>query len=160
MKKILVIDDDEDILSLVSHEICREDQLKDEIVFADRQRIEQVLINLLSNAIKYSPNEKRVVVRSEKKDDKLIIKVVDSGIGIPPDEWENIFGRFYRTPQSSDLVSGFGLGLYISRDIVRRHGGDMWLEHANKGSVFCFSVPLNKTVLKNQPAGEILHHGS
>ena len=113
-----------------------------EIVLADRQRIEQVLVNLLSNAIKYSPGENRIVVSCRKAGTELIVKVKDFGIGIPEEEQENIFKRFYRTKDMSVHISGFGLGLYICRDIITRHHGKIWVEKENKGSSFYFSLPL------------------
>ena len=125
-----------------NHEITRTDHLHDIIILADRQRIEQVLVNLLSNAIKYSPGEKKVIVDSKISDKKLIVKVRDFGIGIPKEEQSNIFERFYRTKSISIHISGFGLGLYICRDIIKRHSGEIWVEARDKGSAFYFSLPL------------------
>jgi signal transduction histidine kinase len=126
----------------VTHEISRDGKFGNEIISADRQRIEQILINLLSNAIKYSPGEKQVIVYSKKTDKELLIKVRDFGIGIPKDEEENIFERFYRTKDTSIHISGFGLGLYICRDIITRHNGKIWVEAEKKGTSFYFSLPL------------------
>jgi signal transduction histidine kinase len=128
-----------------THQIIRENKAKNEIVIADRQRIEQVLVNLLSNAIKYSPGEKEVFVESKKSGDELIIKVSDSGIGVPKEEQTDIFERFYRTKGISTHISGFGLGLYICKDIIKRHQGKIWVESQAKGSAFYFSLPLKKS---------------
>lgn len=133
-----------------THRIIRQDQLTDEIISADRQRIEQVLINLLSNAIKYSPGENKVIVYSQKTNEELIIKVRDFGIGIPKQEQPNIFERFYRTRDTSIHISGFGLGLYIAKDIIKRHGGRIWVESQDKGSAFYFSLPLRTTADTSQ----------
>ncbi|MEI9943648.1 MAG: ATP-binding protein [Chitinophagaceae bacterium] len=133
-----------------SHSIVREDHLSNEIVSADRQRIEQVLTNLLSNAIKYSPGEKKVIVNSQKTDSELIIKIRDFGIGIPKEEHSNIFERFYRTKDISQTITGFGLGLYICRDIVKRHNGKIWVETEEKGSAFYFSLPLKNHKLNGE----------
>ena len=122
--------------------IILEDKLKNEIVYGDRQRIEQVLLNLLSNAIKYSPGENMVIIDSEKTDKELLIKIRDFGIGITKEEQTNIFERFYRSKNTSVHISGFGLGLYICRDIITRHYGKIWVETADRGSVFIFSLPL------------------
>jgi len=111
-------------------------------VMADKQRIEQVLFNLLSNAVKYSPGEKKVIVASTKTDGELVIKVRDFGVGVLKEEQLNIFERFYRSKNTSIHISGFGLGLYICMDIIKRHGGKMWVETENKGSSFYFSLPL------------------
>ena len=126
----------------VTHRIVRTGISDDKMILADRQRIEQVLVNLLSNAIKYSPGEKKVIVDSILSDDELIIKIRDFGIGIPVEEQLNIFERFYRTKSISVHISGFGLGLYICRDIIQRHHGRIWVEAEEKGSAFYFSLPL------------------
>lgn len=129
-----------------THLIVREDYLDGELITADRQRIEQVLTNLLSNAIKYSPGEDKVIVESKTNGQELVIKVRDYGIGIPRQEQANIFERFYRTRDTSIHISGFGLGLYIAKDIIKRHAGKIWVESQDKGSAFYFSLPL-----KNMP---------
>ncbi len=125
-----------------THLIERQDQFNGEIIVADRQRIEQVLTNLLSNAIKYSPGEEKVIVHSSTNGAELVIKVTDFGIGIPQEEQANIFERFYRTRDTSIHISGFGLGLYIAKDIISRHNGKIWVESQEKGSAFYFSLPL------------------
>ena len=125
-----------------THQIIRKDRLNNEMIFADRQRIEQVLVNLLSNAIKYSPGESEVFVNAKKENNQLIIKVRDFGIGIPQEEQSNIFERFYRMKDLAIHISGFGLGLYICRDIINRHHGKIWVETEEKGSAFYFSLPL------------------
>jgi len=111
-------------------------------VMADKQRIEQVLFNLFSNAVKYSPGEKKVIVASTKTDGELVIKIRDFGIGVLKEEQLNIFERFYRSKDTSVHISGFGLGLYICMDIIKRHGGKIWVETEKKGSSFYFSLPL------------------
>ncbi len=136
---------DETIASMqmisATHTIVRKDEIKDELIYGDKKRIEQVLTNLLSNAIKYSPGEKEVIVQLEKKDNELVVSIIDFGIGIPEEEHLLIFDRFYRTKGSSVHISGFGLGLYICRDIVRRHGGKIWIKSMPKGTIFNFSLP-------------------
>jgi len=112
------------------------------IVVADRQRIEQVLINLLSNAIKYSAGAKTVMVYSKKNEKDLIIQIRDFGIGVSKSEQSNIFERFYRSKSNSVHVAGFGLGLYICREIIEGHGGKMWVDTEKKGSSFYFSLPI------------------
>ena len=127
-----------------NYEITRTGHFNGEIILADKHRIEQVLTNLLSNAIKYSPGEKRVIVDSQKKDGELIIRVRDYGMGVAKEEQSNIFERFYRSKDMSDTIVGFGLGLYICRDIIVRHDGKIWVEREEKGSSFYFSLPLKK----------------
>jgi len=130
--------------------IILEDKLQNEIVYGDRQRIEQVLLNLLSNAIKYSPGENKVIIDSEKTDKELLIKIRDFGIGITKEEQTNIFERFYRSKNTSVHISGFGLGLYICRDIITRHYGKIWVETADRGSIFIFSLPLKHSLETQQ----------
>jgi signal transduction histidine kinase len=140
-----------------THEIIWENSFNNESISADRQRIEQVLTNLLSNAIKYSPGERKVIVYSKRTESELIIKVRDFGIGVPEEERSNIFERFYRTKDLSMTITGFGLGLYICRDIVTRHNGKIWMEPEEKGSAFYFSLPLKRTatILQYETTGEL-----
>jgi signal transduction histidine kinase len=125
----------------MNHTIVRKDDIEEEIVYGDRKRIEQVLINLLSNAVKYSPGEKEVFVNMKKNEKEVTVQIRDFGIGIPEEEHSLIFDRFYRTKGSSVHISGFGLGLYICRDIITRHKGKIWIESMKKGTVFNFSLP-------------------
>jgi two-component system CheB/CheR fusion protein len=110
-------------------------------VEADKNRLGQVIINLVSNAIKYSPAANRVIIRSEIVDHKVKLCVEDFGIGIPLPEQEKLFNRFTRIGENT--YPGLGLGLYISKEIVRRHSGTINVKSAEgKGSVFCFSIPV------------------
>ena len=138
-----LIDDAISSLQMITptHEIMREDRIN-QTVFADRQRIEQVLVNLLSNAIKYSPGENKVLVGCKKSESEITIMVRDYGIGIPKEEQSYIFNRFYRTKEMSVHISGFGLGLYICKDIISRHKGKIWVQSEVIGSSFYFTLPL------------------
>jgi signal transduction histidine kinase len=127
----------------LTHEIIKEEnRFKDVVVPGDRQKIEQVLLNLLSNAVKYSPADNKVMVSVDKNDSELIVKVRDFGMGIPEEEINAVFERFYRTKNSSVHIAGLGLGLYICRDILQRHKGRIWVEREAKGSSFYFALPL------------------
>lgn len=112
-------------------------------IFADYERISQVLINLISNAIKYSPEAKKIIVSSSQDRDNVIISVQDFGLGIPQEEHGKIFDRFFRVKGKNEKsISGLGLGLYISYEIITQHKGKIWLESAEgKGSTFFFSLP-------------------
>jgi signal transduction histidine kinase len=110
---------------------------------ADRDHLEQVLDNLMSNAIKFSPEGGTIRVFLRNTPEDVTLSVQDPGMGIPPSQLDAIFGLFY---QAEDPVSrragGLGLGLYISKEIVTRHGGRIWAESApNKGSTFSISLP-------------------
>ena len=120
-----------------------------ESIFGDRFRISQVINNLLNNAIKYSPPGEPIIIRISKNrnGDQAIVSVKDSGIGIPKDEQKNLFKRFWRASTAKKRnISGIGLGLHISNQIIKSHNGKLWLiSDTNKGSTFTFSVPLIPT---------------
>lgn len=128
-----------------SHQIIQEGEIKKKI-YADENRIEQVLTNLITNAIKYSPNAEKIVIRVTDNKTNVIVHVRDFGLGIVADEQKKIFEKFYRSTQDrSNNISGFGLGLYISMEIIKQHGGKIWVESVKgKGSTFSFSLPLSK----------------
>jgi len=112
-------------------------------IHADSQRIEQVVINLLTNAIKYSPGNNRVEVTLSRNEKEVIVGVKDFGLGIPADKLTSIFSRFYRVDDATPNISGLGIGLYLSNEIILRHNGKLWVEsEIGKGSSFWFSLPL------------------
>lgn len=114
------------------------------MVFADAQRTEQVLNNLLSNAIKYSPGADRIEVLLEVRDNFAVVGVKDFGMGIPAEKINNLFSRFYRIDEHTPNISGLGIGLYLSKEIISRHHGQIWVEsEIGKGSIFWFSLPIN-----------------
>ncbi|MBX6772036.1 MAG: GAF domain-containing protein [Chloroflexi bacterium] len=116
---------------------------------ADRRRIEEVVTNLLDNAIKYSPPGGTVRIRLTREtgadgEEYALLAVSDDGPGIPEQDRERIFERFYQAPARLHRGhAGLGLGLYISRELVRRHGGDVWVEsQEGQGSTFYVRLPL------------------
>lgn len=110
---------------------------------ADRSRIGQVITNLLGNGIKYSPGADEVYISVRRDGPVAIVAVEDKGIGISQSEADKIFSRFYRVQSVKESFQGLGLGLYISSQIISRHGGNMGVKsEVNKGSVFWFSLPL------------------
>ncbi|SKB51723.1 ATP-binding protein [Daejeonella lutea] len=131
-------------MNIVNHTILREGTKCDKIIHGDRDRLEQVLINLLSNAAKYSPNGTSIAVKTVTSDNDITVSVTDSGIGIAGSEHKKIFGRFYRAKDSNSVISGFGLGLYICSQIIKRHKGKIGVDsQEGKGSTFYFTLPLN-----------------
>lgn len=113
------------------------------VVIGDRDRLEQVLGNLIENAVKYSPDDAEVIVRAERVNGETVTSVTDRGIGIPPDELSAVFERFHRGKDvSTNHYGGLGLGLYIARQIVERHGGRIWVESDDaRGTTFAFRLP-------------------
>ncbi len=112
-------------------------------ITGDRERLWQALIILLNNAIKYSPEADTVVVRLSRMGDVLTVAVQDFGIGIGNEHQGKLFERFYRVLSKQDKTyPGMGIGLYIAHEIIRHHGGKMWVESAEgNGSTFFFSLP-------------------
>ena len=110
----------------------------------DADRLGQVVTNLLTNAIKYSPHEDRVIVRMADMTTHVVVEVEDFGIGMDGDHLPRIFERFYRVSSPDEKTfPGLGIGLYISSEIVRRHGGEMSVRSTKgAGSVFRFTVPV------------------
>jgi PAS domain S-box len=121
-------------------------QQQDVVLDADRERIGQVLINLMTNAIKYSPESTKIKIESSVKDDLLFVAVEDYGIGINKNEQEKIFERFYRVEGKNEKTfPGFGIGLFISMEIIHRHNGNIGVRSdPGKGSVFSFSIPVSQ----------------
>ncbi|MGL5065087.1 MAG: PAS domain S-box protein [Microcoleus sp.] len=112
-------------------------------VWANPDRIVQMLVNLLSNAVKFSPPGSTVTVKVQDLGDRVLFEVKDRGRGIPADKLETIFGRFQQVDASdSRQKGGTGLGLAICRSIVQQHGGRIWAESTvGEGSSFYFTVP-------------------
>lgn len=112
------------------------------LILGDADRLDEVLQNLLSNAIRYSPAGGSITISLTQDDGQAHITVCDQGVGIAPDDLPRIFERAYRG-QGAHLKGGRGLGLYISREIVRLHSGRIWAENqADGGSCFHVVLPL------------------
>ena len=112
-------------------------------VIADEHRIDQVLVNLVNNAVKYAPNSFEIYLIVENLGDMAKVSVRDFGPGISPEKIPLLFNRYYRADDSGFQVSGLGLGLYISADIIERHGGKIGVDsEKGKGSTFWFTLPL------------------
>lgn len=112
----------------------------------DRMRLEQVFTNLVENAIKFTPAGGKIVVSGERRGDRVLLTVADTGIGIPPEEQEKVFDRFYQVDGSERRAyRGAGLGLSICRHIIERHNGRIWVESegiSGRGSRFHVELPV------------------
>ncbi|MHA4812057.1 PAS domain-containing sensor histidine kinase [Flavitalea flava] len=126
-----------------SHSISFE--IKETIsVVADKDKIEHVVSNFLTNAIKYSPNGTAIGVKALVEGNLVCVSVKDEGIGIEDHDKEKLFERFYRVKRNdTQRVSGFGIGLYLSAEIIHRHKGKIWVQSENgRGSTFYFTLPV------------------
>jgi PAS domain S-box-containing protein len=115
-------------------------------VYGDEDRLSQIVTNLISNAIKYSPNADKVLITLSEKGDSVVLAVQDFGIGIAKHHVDKIFERFYRVHGATGKTfPGLGIGLYICKEIVKRHKGKLWVEsETGKGSTFYFSLPVGR----------------
>jgi K+-sensing histidine kinase KdpD len=136
-----------DTISMVTvsgrHRVNYEVDPRVAFVRGDQTKLRQVLQNLLSNAVKYSPAGGNVTIRAAHHSaEQLVIAVTDEGIGIPADQMGKLFQKFSRvdTPQAKE-IKGSGLGLWICKEIVKAHGGQIWVEsQVGKGSTFAFTL--------------------
>jgi signal transduction histidine kinase len=112
------------------------------LIWADPERVEQVLVNLLTNAVKYTPPDSTITIQCRQLGDppSVVVHVSDEGIGIAPEHLPRIFDRFYLTEMSK---KGVGLGLFICRELVRAMGGEIWVvSELGRGSMFSFTLPV------------------
>jgi signal transduction histidine kinase len=112
-------------------------------ILSDANQLPRVFDNLLSNAIKFSPGGGTITVRIHERDDQVNVYISDTGIGIPADELDRLFARFYRGGRPDEKhVTGTGLGLSIVKAIVEAHGGQVAVQsRQGYGSTFSFSLP-------------------
>ncbi|HZX64689.1 MAG TPA: hybrid sensor histidine kinase/response regulator, partial [Myxococcales bacterium] len=129
------------------HEIVLRRPARGVQAMGDRERLEQVVVNLVQNAIKYSPQGGRVEVSVERNGSQARVTVTDEGIGIPTDEQGHIFERFFRAQNAATRnYGGLGIGLYVSNEIVERHGGAFEVvSDPGKGTTFAFTIPLDES---------------
>lgn len=116
--------------------------VKDAEVEADSERIQRVIVNFVNNAVKYAPASKEIIIRVDREQEQIKVSVTDKGPGIPKDKKEHLFERYYRANENGGQHSGLGLGLYISAEIIKKHGGRIGVDsEAGKGSAFWFLLP-------------------
>ncbi|WP_442597205.1 cell wall metabolism sensor histidine kinase WalK [Neobacillus sp. D3-1R] len=113
----------------------------------DEDKMTQVLDNIISNALKYSPEGGQVTFSLEEKTDEIVVSISDKGMGIPKENLENIFDRFYRVDKArTRKLGGTGLGLAIAKEMVNAHGGDIWaLSEEGRGTTISFTLPYERS---------------
>jgi two-component system sensor histidine kinase KdpD len=112
-------------------------------VNADPDLMGLALRQLLGNAVKYSPPGSTIAISADTTDAIVTVRVCDQGPGIPQNELESIFDRFYRGSRARDLVPGTGMGLSVARDIINAHQGRLWAENRREGGAkFSFTLPI------------------
>ena len=113
-------------------------------ILGNPDRLRQVINNLITNAIKYAPDSNEIIIRLDKKDNNIMFSIKDFGYGIKKEDIPHIFDRFFRVSEDNlHTYPGLGVGLFISNEFIKRHGGRMWLESEyKKGSTFYFELPL------------------
>jgi PAS domain S-box-containing protein len=123
-------------------------------VQVDPARIQQVIANLLSNAIKFSPQGGTVTIGAGLEGDTVKVWVSDQGIGIPPEALPSLFKKFFRVDnRDTRSIGGTGLGLALVKEIIKAHGGRVWVEStAGKGSCFFFTLPLSDASQTKHPS--------
>jgi PAS domain S-box-containing protein len=112
-------------------------------VWADEDRLRQVLLNLLINASKFTQEGGKIILRAREQNDSLVVEVEDNGPGIPKEDQGRLFRPYHRQLSDREHLSGLGLGLALCKNIVELHDGEIWLNsEVGKGSTFSFSIPL------------------
>jgi len=114
------------------------------LVKADRQYLEEILLALVANASKFTPERGKIKVGAQHDGESLVVRISDTGIGIPAEEQEKIFQPYYQIHRDGEgKQTGSGLGLAITKSLVELHGGKIWLESVvGEGSTFTFSLPI------------------
>lgn len=139
----------EENIFTVPDQIILFENKKDVEVYADSEKIGAVISNLLSNAIKYSPKGKKIIFNCKLINGYAQVSVKDEGIGINQNDLTKLFDRYYRVENAqTQHISGFGIGLYLSAEIIKQHNGKIWVvSEIEKGATFYFSIPVNENVI-------------
>jgi PAS domain S-box-containing protein len=140
-----VIDDSQDIVKMKKMTL-KFDKPKDVLpqVSIDKEKMKLAIQNLLENAVKYTPEGGKINISLEKENDKLVFKIEDSGVGIPEDQHERIFTKFFRGDNVIRMeTEGSGLGLYTTMNIIEAHKGKIWFDSKEgEGTTFTFVIPI------------------
>ena len=131
------------VLDLVGQTLVVHPPPAGSMINGDKSRLHQVIENLLTNASKYSSPSSHIDLAAELDDSRLFVQVVDRGIGIPKDEVDKVFDYFYRADTGAgNRVPGLGLGLFITREIVNAHGGNLTIKsEIGRGTTVSFAIP-------------------
>lgn len=119
-------------------------------IYADPDRIDQVITNFVNNAIKYAPASKRIRIKIDDLENEVKVSVIDGGPGIASDKLEHLFERYFRADTDGVQYSGLGLGLYINSEIIKKHNGHIGVDsEKGKGSTFWFTLPKSNEIINN-----------
>jgi len=130
-------------------------------VWADEERLRQVVLNLLINATKFTPDGGKIMLSGREEGSSLVVEVEDNGPGISEDERQRLFQPYHRQVSDRERLSGLGLGLALCKYLVELHGGRIWVKsQAGKGSTFGFSIPLAATSRDKENKKETNDEGS
>lgn len=129
-----------------THHVSIQDQSENAIIIGDDERIVQLFINLLGNAIKFSPNGGEIIIKLVKDEPFVKVSIQDQGIGIPESALPTLFQKFMRVDNSARRkIGGTGLGLALSKEIVSKHNGEIWIEsQEGVGTTVYFTLPMNQ----------------
>ncbi len=143
MAQIIKVVEEESLATISSHKILFQ-PAEPIMIFADQDKLEQVLLNFINNAVKYAPNNSQIHVSCSDNNGWVRVSVKDQGIGITAKDQSHIFERFYRViGAKTENISGFGIGLYLCKEIIDRHAGRIGVESATgEGSTFWFELPI------------------
>jgi PAS domain S-box-containing protein len=132
------------------------------LVWADDERLRQIVLNLLINASKFTPEKGKITLKARQQDGYLVVEVKDTGPGIPEEEQKRLFKPYYRYLTDRERLSGLGLGLALCKYLVELHGGKIWVKsRVGKGSTFSFTIPLAEgSRQKAAPQPEVVREGS
>ena len=130
-------------------------------LWADEERLRQVILNLLINASKFTPEGGKITLKAKEKDSSLVVEIQDTGPGIPKEEQQRCFQPYHRQISDRERLSGLGLGLALCKYLVELHGGKIWVEsQLGKGSTFSFSIPLATSQRQEDSKQEATDEGS
>ncbi len=134
------------IVKMRNIEVVFKDKKNIPLVFGDPEKIRMVIENLLNNSIKYTTNHGKIEIKLLKKGDFVVFSVKDNGVGIPLEQHDRVFDKFFRSDNVVKYqTEGTGLGLYIAKNIIEQLNGKIWFDSVeNLGSIFSFSVPISR----------------